>query len=137
MGVRVRARGSGSEVVTSALVNTGYEVAEPEILLPRRLAEYLGLSLRAPAARAYTYETPMGYYRVLVVREAVDVHLCDVCVRVEAVNAAVAEFEREVLLSDVLSDELGIQILSAGTGLWRHVNDTAGLERRSAEPEYW
>ncbi len=93
--------------------------------------------MRAPAARAYTYETPMGYYRVLVVREAVDVHLCDACARVEAVNAAVAEFEREVPLSDVLSDELGIQILSAGAGLWRHVSDTAGIERRSAEPEYW
>ena len=33
------------EVSTAALVNTGYEVEEPEILLPRRLAEYISLSL--------------------------------------------------------------------------------------------
>jgi len=39
----VRLRAGGAEVATSALVNSGYEVEEPEVLLPRRLAEYLGL----------------------------------------------------------------------------------------------
>ncbi|GEM_PF-5166773 len=41
MGVRVRARGSWSEVVTSALVNRATRWLGLEILLPRRLAEYL------------------------------------------------------------------------------------------------
>jgi len=71
MGVRVRirikSRSSGIEVETSALVNSGYEVSEPEILLPRRLAEYLALPLRPPRARVLIYETPMGLYNLLFV----------------------------------------------------------------------
>jgi len=141
MGVRVRirikVRSNNNEVITSALVNSGYEVTEPEILLPRRLAEYLGLSLRPPIARTYTYETPTGYYRLLLIMKAVDVHLCDVCKEVKEVNVAVADFEREVLISDALCEALGIQILSARTGIWRHVNDEISVRRKSVKPEYW
>ena len=50
MGVRVRVRikaligpSAGASVETSALANTGYEAESPEILLPRPLAEHLGL----------------------------------------------------------------------------------------------
>ena len=45
MGVRVRIRikSSRGEAETPALVNTGFETEEPEILLPVKLAEKLGL----------------------------------------------------------------------------------------------
>lgn len=45
MGVRIkiRIRSYQSEVETSALVNTGFETDEPEILLPANLAKDLGL----------------------------------------------------------------------------------------------
>lgn len=92
MGVRVelgiKSRFSHSEIRTSALVNSGYEVVEPEILLPRRAAEYLGIPLTPPHARILTYETPAGFYKLLFVQKAVDVHLVSVCVRVESVNVA-------------------------------------------------
>jgi len=135
--VRVRLRAGSAEVATSALVNSGYEVEEPEVLLPRRLAEYLGLELRPPAARAATYETPFGFYRVVVVPRAVDVHLEDVCAEVRGVHAAVAEFEREVLISDALAEGLGIQLISVARGLWRHASDPPDRLRESARPEYW
>ncbi|RLI41555.1 hypothetical protein DRO59_06635 [Candidatus Bathyarchaeota archaeon] len=45
MGVRVRIRikSSKEEIETPALVNTGFETEQPEILLPVKLAEKLGL----------------------------------------------------------------------------------------------
>lgn len=46
MAVRVRLRiGSGNrEALFSALVNSGFEADEPQLILPYRLAEVLGLS---------------------------------------------------------------------------------------------
>ncbi len=45
MGVRVRLRlvGRKAEVVTSALVNSGFESDDPEVILPPPVAELLGL----------------------------------------------------------------------------------------------
>jgi len=141
MGVRVRlklrARLTSREVDTSALVNSGYEVAEPEILLPRRLAEYLGIPLAPPHARALTYETPIGFYRMLFIPAGVDVHLVGVCVKVEGVHVAVAEHEREVLISDKLAGALKLQLIDVAKGLWRCSEDPPALVRESEEPEYW
>ncbi|RLF03191.1 MAG: hypothetical protein DRK00_09070 [Thermoprotei archaeon] len=66
------------------------------------------MELRPPLARAATYETPFGFQRVILVLKAVAVHLEEVCAEVSDVNAAVAEFEREVLVSDALAKALGI-----------------------------
>ena len=135
--VRVRLRAGSAEVETSALVNSGYEVEEPEVLLPRRLAEYLGLELGPPVARAATYETPFGFQRVVLVPRALAVHLEGVCAEVAGVSAAVADFEREVLISDALAEALGIQLISIARGLWRHSDDPPDSLRESASPEYW
>lgn len=141
MGIRVRisikAIDSGNEVTTAALVNSGYEVDEPEILLPRRLAEYLGIDLRPPKARVQTYETPLGIFYLIFVPRAVDVHLVDVCQRVAEVNIAVSEEEREVLISDKLASALGIQLIDIGKGLWRHRDDPPDTVRESYRAEYW
>ncbi|PCN50680.1 hypothetical protein B6U99_02985 [Candidatus Geothermarchaeota archaeon ex4572_27] len=135
--LRIRARASGREVVTSALVNSGYEVDEPEILLPRRLVDYLGIAVEAPHARPLIYETPTGLYRLLMTPKAVDVHLDDLCIEVKGVNVAVSEFEREVLLSDKLTSALGIQLLDVAEGVWRHRDDGPEVRRQSVGPEYW
>jgi predicted aspartyl protease len=56
MAVRVRLKltHNDREAETVALVNTGFETDEPEILLPLKLAEKLGLHLplRAPRSRS-------------------------------------------------------------------------------------
>ena len=44
--VKIRVRHGGKSVVTSAIINTGFESDEPEIILPRRLAEELGVGRR-------------------------------------------------------------------------------------------
>ena len=114
MRLRIRSRASGNAIETSALVNSGYEVEEPEILLPRRLAEHIGVPLAPPHARSLIYETPLGLFRLVMVRGSVDVHLVDVCVAAEGVNVAVSEYEREVLISDKLASVLGIQLIDIG-----------------------
>ncbi len=40
--VKLRIKAGGREVLTSALINTGYEADVPSILLPKKLAEALG-----------------------------------------------------------------------------------------------
>ncbi|MET1102371.1 MAG: hypothetical protein ABWW69_07865 [Pyrodictiaceae archaeon] len=135
--VEIRCRASGASVVTAALVNSGYEVEEPEILLPKRLAEYLGLELKPPRTRIEAYETPLGIYHLLFTPRAVDVHLVDVSNIIEGVNVVVAEGEREVLISDKLAGALQIQILDLARGLWRYKHDPPELVRESVKPEYW
>ena len=98
MAVRVRllirSLDTNVEVLTAALVNSGYEVEEPEILLPRRLAEFMGVSLKPPLARVMVYETPFGFYHLIFSPKAVSVNLVDVCKSVGEVNVAVSEGER-------------------------------------------
>ena len=48
--LRIRARGSGRDVETIALVNSGFETATPQLLIPRRLAEALPTPLRGSEA---------------------------------------------------------------------------------------
>ena len=137
MAVRVRVRICSKErcVVTSALVNSGYETGEPEMLLPRRLADFLGVA--RGRGEALVYETPFGFYRLLHYPSALEVELVDVGVKVSGVGATVSEFEREALISDKLASAPGIQLLDVGRGLWRHASDPPGRVRESARPEYW
>ena len=141
MAVRVRllirSLDTNVEVLTAALVNSGYEVEEPEILLPRRLAEFMGISLKPPRARVMVYETPFGFYHLIFSPKAVSVHLVDVCKRVEEVNVAVSEGEREVLISDALAEALGIQLMNIARGLWRYRDDPPDVIRESVRAEYW
>jgi len=128
--LKVRGRRAGSTVETVALVNSGYEVEEPEILLPKPLAEYLNLPLTPPAARTLNYESPFGIYRLTFIAEAVDVELLDVDAAREKVHCTISPYEREVLLSDQLSEALGITILNPGRGFWMHTNDAPNVSAR-------
>lgn len=47
--VKVRVKTLRGEVVTSALANSGFETEEPEVVLPVRVAERLGIYPELPA----------------------------------------------------------------------------------------
>ncbi|ABO08626.1 hypothetical protein [Pyrobaculum calidifontis] len=47
-------------------------------------------------------------------------------------DVAVEEGITEPLITDATIDALGIQVVSFGKGLWRHVNDPEGKVRSSA-----
>jgi len=106
--VRVRIESSRGSVETSALVNTGFETPNPQILLPVKAAEKLGLWSDLPKLAE----------------------------GVEAVaDAVISPIEVEVLISDKLADELMIAIEKPGEGLWRLRGESA--IRRSEKPEIW
>lgn len=42
----------------------------------------------------------------------------------------------EPMIADVTIDELGMQVLSFGRGLWRHASDPPGRVGRGAKPAF-
>jgi len=130
--VRVEVRASGRPVITSALLGSGYEAEEPEVLLPPSLAEELHLAplssedYRTVGARVRT--CVLGYVELRVVASDRQSDR----VRARAVSV---EGEQEVLLSDKLIDALGVEPVKPGRGLWRFSGEE-GL-RASVEPELW
>jgi len=121
--VRLRLRSvAGREALATALVNTGYEAGGPELLLPRSLAEELGLYPVLPAGsevREYVLADG-GRARLIRIPGALEVSVVTeegergrvVC------DAVVSEGAEEALISDKLSDALGVAIVAAGEGLW-------------------
>ncbi|MEM3382233.1 MAG: hypothetical protein QXQ11_08775 [Candidatus Bathyarchaeia archaeon] len=73
--VKIKVKFGGKELETSALVNTGFETDQPEILLPARLAEILGLY--PPKARSILQEYSVvgGTTAVIKSPEKIDVRL--------------------------------------------------------------
>jgi len=140
MGVRVRLRivsVSGGEVVSPALVRTGFEARTPQLLIPRTLAEKLRLwppprnsipievRLLGVSTRGHIIPKALDVY-VLTSDRVVDPVKCD---------AVVSESGGEVLISDYLAEELKIAILAPKTGLWRFVDEDR--VRVSEAPQHW
>lgn len=136
MGVRVRLRirYGEHEVVTPALVNSGYEAPEPEIHIPLALARRLGLGIEGAVGERYS----------VVGAEVSAYILGTVSVRVETEDrasqwvsskAVTVPGEYEVLISDALAEALGIEIIRPRQGLWRLAGEQGF--RRSEEPRYW
>ena len=114
MAVRVRIRGRRGAVTVPALVNSGFEAEEPEMILPPELADELGLTTSG-----------IAHYRVAgaVARRAPGFRIpsrwnCwsrEGGVRIRAL-ATVLPGESEVIISDRLVSELGIVILDPTGG---------------------
>jgi predicted aspartyl protease len=56
MAVRIEIEAREKKVQTVGLVNTGFETDEPEILLPKKLAEKMGLFPTASGSVLQEYE---------------------------------------------------------------------------------
>ncbi len=125
MVVRVRLKlksVTGREVEVSAIVNSGYESINPELLIPVDVGESLqlypvlpsGSEVReyvlADGSRARLIKIP-SVLEVSVVTEdrVVGPVKCDV---------VLAERASEVLVSDKLADAFNISIIAIGEGLW-------------------
>ncbi|MBS7606117.1 MAG: hypothetical protein QW186_08555 [Candidatus Bathyarchaeia archaeon] len=142
--VRVKIKGlkglrAGSAIETSALLNTGYTGASPEIIVPVRLAERLGLWPPPSNAIESTYDTAGGPARFYVIREAATLQIVgeDLPPRELIVDIVISPLEREVLLSDYVIGELEIIILNAYRGAWRLQSDPPEKMRYSERPELW
>ena len=128
----------GRAVETIALVNSGYEVEEPELLIPIRLAEELGL-WPPPELLMESCVTPAGIARLYSVPHAIDVYLVteDRTTGPIPCNLMISEYEREVLISDHLTSSLSISVEDFAEGLWRFRNEPLTKLRKSKKPQYW
>ena len=137
--VRLRVEGPRSAVETSGLVNSGYEALTPQLLLPRRLAERIGLYPLPESARVVEMDSPGGPLRLVLVPRGVRVSLLagDRVVGPVAADAVISDIEDEVLISDKLAEELGIVLIAIASGIWRLADDPPDTRRESVEPEYW
>ncbi len=134
MRVKIRIRYKGISITTVALVNSGYESEIPEIHLPIPLARKLGFlleHLKAERYRVVGSETTtyiLGHVEVKAVTEDRESEW----VKARAVSVP---GEMEVLLSDALIEELGINIVKPKSGLWKFMGEEK--LRKSEEAEYW
>jgi len=137
MGVRVkiRIRVGSREIITIALVNSGFESTEPDIAIPVNVAESLGIW----PPREFELEeatTAGGIAQLYVLRNVAEVSLIlnSKEVSKKGCNLLINPHIDEVLLSDYMIDELGIIVVSFRKGLWRHVSDPENKVRESAQP---
>ncbi len=136
MGVRVlvELKRNNRVVSSAALVNSGYEADEPELHVPLALARVLGFKLEGLKGERYK----------VVGAEVTTFILGEVEVRVRAedkvsewvkAKAVSVPGEYEVILSDAITEQLGVEILKPRTGLWRFVGELK--VRKSVEEKYW
>ncbi|OYT47617.1 MAG: hypothetical protein B6U85_04830 [Desulfurococcales archaeon ex4484_42] len=134
--LRIKSKASGKEVVTSALVNSGFEAETPQLLIPRALASTLGLWPPPPEAYLVEVGTAGGPVRNYLVPKAAEVTVETKDRRVGPVvcDVMISSIEYEVLISDKLGGELGIVILDL-RGKWRFSDEDK--VRETEQPQYW
>ena len=135
MGVRVRLRirRGNVEVVTSALVNSGFETSDPEVILPPALADILrvrGVAEYRVAGGGNTSGIRVGEVMVKLVLDDRETE------EVRAVGTMLLG-EDEVLISDRLASVLGIVILDPYEGLWCVKDELGKKVRKSVGMQIW
>ena len=132
--LRIRSKHSTKSIVKTVLANGGAESQKPCIVVDPETARELGLW---PLQRAdvYSVEEASTVARVYLLADAVKIDLLGgegkVLSSVDA-DLVVQEGLLEPLITDVTIDELGIQVISFGRGLWRHKGDPPSVVRRSS-----
>lgn len=134
--LRIKSLRTNKEIVTSALINSGFEAESPQLLIPRRVA--VELELWPPPQDAILIEvgTAGGPVRNYLVPRSVEVYVETQDRRVGPVVADVmiSYYEYEVLVSDRLGGELGIVILDL-RGKWRFSDEDKIRETEASQ--YW
>nr|MDO8082812.1 hypothetical protein [Candidatus Freyarchaeota archaeon] len=145
MVVRVRVRlkalkgDKGKTIEGVAVLNAGYESEHPEVIIPTKLAEKLGLWPRLPeGTEVETYEIAGG--------TKARVYYIDKCLESEVITedkasnpiktiAVIMEGQDEILLSDGSISAHQIVLEDAKAGIWKFKGEEK--LRRSEPPEYW
>lgn len=117
--LRIRSRTINKEVETSAVINTSFMSNEPDFVIPIKLAQILGIW---PIKEKVEFEEvfgAIGQSYMLHLRQVVDVKLIEEDYESSWItcNVLISEHEDEVLISDYLTEEFGIQILHPRSGI--------------------
>jgi hypothetical protein len=137
--LRLKSRTTGRELRVNALVNSGFETFKPQLLVPARVAELLGLW--PLIAREYTvkdYMTAGGPTRMYLLADEVEVSVdVEYTTNTVVCDLVISTIEDEVLISDKLAGKLGVVVYDFAEGIWRLNTDPEGVRRRSVERETW
>jgi len=136
VGVRVKILleiyGKEHEII--ALLNSGYESEEPEIALPKDIAEKLGLW---PPKEFHLDEalTAGGSISVYTLKEKarMKIKLDERETKPVDCLVVISPTLPEPIISDSAIDALNIVVISYKKGLWRHSTDRPDVVRKSAE----
>jgi hypothetical protein len=137
---RVRIRLSTDKTVeTSALVNSGFESDDPDVVIPVELARKLNLWPPHPNSELTELGTGGGdviapYYAAAALLELISEGKT---LKKLKVNIIVNPHVDEVILSDAVAGELGIVLLDLKRGLWRLNYEAPDVVRPSSEKEEW
>jgi len=122
MAVRVKLliKCGDRELITTALINSGFETDTPQLLLPITAAGRLGLSPPLGGIEE-TYDTAGGPTKVWVYPEKAKVKVLAGKATSKEVKTdiVVSPIEDEALISDMLAGELELVVEDFGKGLWR------------------
>jgi len=133
--LKLRLVREGSSVEVVALVNSGYETTEPEILVPSATAKALHLYPQLPqGASIREYMLADGSItRLIKISRAVLVYAVEEDRVVGPVEASlvISEKAEEPLISDKLAGKLGIAVLDFAEGLWCFRDEIGRVTRRS------
>lgn len=137
--LRIKSRRSGAEVQTTALVNSGFESATPQLLLPVNAARQISLYPPPPDATVVDMGTAGGPARMFLIRNSIEVWVLskDRMIGPKLADVLISPLEEEVLINDKLSEELGIMLIAIGSGKWRFLDDGSDKIRYSEKPQYW
>lgn len=119
--IRIKSLEGGLEEVAPALLNTGFTSDKLDILIPRGIAEKLGLWPPPKGSTIELLDTAGGEVIAYYVPNSVELTVIEedkeskklVC------STIISLHEKEILLSDAVIEALEIEILSPKTGLWR------------------
>ncbi len=128
--LRVKSLSGGVVKELVALVNGGAHSPEPTLVVDENMARELGY-ITGEVVEVSTVDSRRSVY---LIRNAVEVSLIDegrVLSKIKA-HLVIHPGLEEPLITDTTIDALGIQVVSFGGGLWRHINDPPDKIRRTA-----
>lgn len=116
--VRVKATRGDMFLETAALINTGFETDGPDIVLPVKVAERLGLWPPPSNSIVAEYGTVAGDVILVKIDNSIEVQVVadDRRSRNVVCNALVSTREDEVLVSDYVADELEVAVVRPRAG---------------------
>jgi hypothetical protein len=119
--IEVRRRDLNEGVMLTALVNTGFTSEEPDILMPSNVAKTLGLWPQPDGSLSIIFTTAGGEVEGYEVPRSVFVRVLaeDRASKEVLANVLINPLTEDVLISDALAEELGIQILYPRRGIWK------------------
>ena len=138
--VKLKVKVGGKTLDVVALVNSGFETEDPQLLVPEKalIANAVDVA-NLPRGTIVEYGTAGGEISMYVVKRACRVSVTEPDRESREVEAdlVISPIEREVLISDALAEELGIILLSLKRGLWRLADDPPDKARATYAPQYW